>query len=201
MRRCNRLFALSAWLIFTTTALMPSPTQAATRFRVVHTFTGGTDGAGPEGTLAFDASGDLFGVTSTGGTVTKCSNGCGVVFELIPTTSGGWRNKVIYKFTGGSDGANPYGGVVIDRAGNVFGTTTAAGKGCGTVFELTPGATSWKEKTLYQFANQPDGCEPTSVPVLDAAGNLYGTTAQAGPSNAGIVFQLAPEGMEVGQRT
>jgi hypothetical protein len=123
-----------------------------------------------------------------------------------------WKEKVLYSFQGGSDGALPSGGVVFDKAGNLYGTTLQGGVGtyppaaCGTVFELSPPAKKgdpWTETVLYVFKgrNSSDGSSPTGGVVLDASGNLYGTTGYggAGPCElfgtlvgCGTVFKLSP---------
>jgi uncharacterized repeat protein (TIGR03803 family) len=147
---------------------------------------------GPEGGLVIDAAGNLYGTTYGGGT-----NGWGVVFEL--SNSGGiWTEKVLYEFLGGSDGAAPFGGVIFDPAGNLYGTTAEGGSAkLGTVFKLTPSAGSWTESVLHSFTGGSDGAGvfPTMPGlVIDAAGNLYGTTPKGGDitCNCGIVFELSP---------
>ena len=110
----------------------------------VHSFTGGNDGINPAVTLAQDAAGNFYGTTVSGGTGTLCTNGCGTVFELSPVAGGKWKETVLYNFTGGSDGKNPYGGVILDSKGDLYGTTVAGGSGgtctgdgCGVVFLLS----------------------------------------------------------------
>jgi uncharacterized repeat protein (TIGR03803 family) len=116
----------------------------------LYTFQGGADGVSPTGSLVFDTAGNLYGTTGAGGKDT-CDFGCGTVFELSPNVSGGWEKTEIYQFQG-KDGANPFAGVVIDGAGNLYGTTEFGGGvgcniggGCGTVFELMPVAGGWTE--------------------------------------------------------
>jgi uncharacterized repeat protein (TIGR03803 family) len=164
----------------------------AQTFSVVHNFNGGAGGGVPwNGLTAGLGSGGgvninapqrgnttFYGTASTGGT-----NGYGVVFSM--STSG--AESVLHNFAG-SDGANPYGGLVIDKSGNLYGTTTAGGaSGQGTVFEIT-GET---ETVLYSFAGGADGADPIASLVLDAKGNLYGTTSQGGAHGNGTVFELA----------
>jgi uncharacterized repeat protein (TIGR03803 family) len=166
---------------------------------VIYAFNGGTDGDDPYyGSLAIDAAGNLFGTTF----YTGCS-GCssGTVFEISPNGSGGWTHFVIYSFTGGNDGGLPTSGVTLDSAGNLYGTTSYYGAfGSGTVFELKPSSGGWIESTLYSFTGGTDGARPFSGVVLDAAGNLYGTTFEGGTrycplsgySGCGVVYKLAP---------
>jgi uncharacterized repeat protein (TIGR03803 family) len=112
---------------------------ASGKVTTLYSFTGGADGGNPAyGTLVADNAGNLYGTTSQGGTQLGCSNNsCGVVFELSPNGSG-WTEKVLHTFTGGSDGANPFGGLILDGAGNLYGTAATGGAhGGGTVFEIT----------------------------------------------------------------
>ena len=115
---------------------------------VLYSFTGGADGANPFfAEVVFDKSGNLYGTTVGGGT-----NKLGAVFELMPSASG-WTETVLYSFAGGSDGANPYAGLLFDTAGNLYGTTYGGGKNTdGTVFELVHGKTGqWTERVHSQF--------------------------------------------------
>jgi uncharacterized repeat protein (TIGR03803 family) len=117
-----------------------SPTASGWQEQTIYNFgQGAFDGFGPQyGNLAMDAQGNLYGVTVEGGNG-SCTYGCGTVYELSPVAGGGWSEKVLYAFQGGADGEDPYGSVVVDAAGNVFGTTAYGGsQGVGTVFEITP---------------------------------------------------------------
>jgi uncharacterized repeat protein (TIGR03803 family) len=189
--------------------LSPGPNDKW-QFSVIYTFTGGTDGGNPLGSLAFDAAGNAHSTTSSGG-----ANGLGVVFELTPPPQGApaktWTESVLYSFQGGSnDGAAPFGNVVFDSAGNLYGTTSIGGlthlgcalpaKGCGTIFELSPsGAGSWSERILHRFRDAfGEGAAPRAGLVIDALGNLYGTTYDGGNNDecggygCGTVFELLP---------
>ncbi|MGA2904008.1 MAG: choice-of-anchor tandem repeat GloVer-containing protein [Candidatus Korobacteraceae bacterium] len=114
--------------------------------QVLHSFNNnGTDGAYPYAGLIFDATGNLYGTTLNGGTYQCVDEGCGTVFELTPTAGGGWTEQVLHNFGNGTDGFWPYAGLILDAAGNLYGTTqlggtggNCGGYGCGTVFELTP---------------------------------------------------------------
>jgi uncharacterized repeat protein (TIGR03803 family) len=167
-----------------------SPAKYGWRHKVIHTFTGGKDGAvGSLGSLLFDAAGNLYGVTELGG-----ANGAGAVYELSPTQRGPWKTTVLYDFKGMPDAANPYGGLIFDKAGNLYGTTYFGGtNGMGTVFQLIPGPNrTWQENVLHSFQGGTDGSFPTSTLVFNAAGSLYGTTSTGGrPScDCGTVFKL-----------
>lgn len=160
--------------------------------KVLHTFTGGSDGGEPFAGLILDRKGNLYGTTFYGG-----ANNDGVVFELAP----GGKEKVLYSFKGGTDGANPYAGnLITDKAGNFYGMTYAGGaNGDGTVYELKRDGT---ETVLHSFAGGSDGAEPFAGLIMDGAGNLYGTTQYGGMvcngmgSGCGTVFELAPDGTE-----
>jgi len=170
--------------------------------KILHTFNReGAEGIYPYGNLIFDAKGNLYGTTAFGGTY-----GYGTVFELMPTESGGWKEKILHVFQG-SDGYFPYGGLTFDSEGNLYGTTVFgaaptcdAGFGCGVVFELSPGAKGkWTESVVAAFDGD-NGANPYANLTLDASGNLYGTTAQGGDlscndgAGCGIAFKLIPKG-------
>jgi uncharacterized repeat protein (TIGR03803 family) len=170
---------------------------------------GCTDGAYPTASMIFDRAGNLYGTTSEYGN-TECGNmflGCGVVFQLAPHPDGSWTENVLHTF-GCGDGNNPFAGLVFDAAGNLYGTTAVGGgntpcylgEGGGVVFQLTPNADgSWKENVLHRFKFRRDGGVPFAGLILDAAGNLYGTTEAAGNLSScggfgcGVVFKLAPK--------
>jgi len=179
---------------------------AAPTEKVIHSFTGGNDGIDPQTTLAPDGAGNFYGTTVSGGTGALCGNGCGTVFELSPVAGGKWKETVLYNFTGGSDGKNPYGGVILDGKGDLYGTTvaggsggTCAGDGCGVVFLLSKkGKNSWVETVMYNFTGGRDGFGPGGALVFDAVGNLYGTTPDGGNlhkcngGGCGVVYEISP---------
>jgi uncharacterized repeat protein (TIGR03803 family) len=156
-----------------------------------------TDGANPLARLVFDQQGSLYGTTYRGGDQPGCGGyGCGVVFKL--TLEG--KETVLYSFctqANCADGAQPSAGLVSDRKGNLYGTTSGGGAyQSGVVFKLTP---KRKETVLYGFcaqSNCADGALPLAGPVFDNRGNLYGTTPYGGASGAGVVFKLTPKGKE-----
>src|SRR5256885_2924863 len=135
-------------------------------------------------------NGHLYGAATTGGT-----NGSGVVFELTPTPVGEWDFKTLYSFRGQPDGSFPYGALLFDASGKIYGTTYYGGaNGLGAVYALSPRTTGeWKEKVLYSFKAGTDGNSPISNLVSDTAGNLYGTTSEGG-SGSGVIFKLTPGG-------
>jgi uncharacterized repeat protein (TIGR03803 family) len=165
---------------------------------VLYSFPGGSGGANPEGSLAQDEDGGLYGATNGGGDP-SCYL-CGVIFKLDKAG----KETVVYTFHGSPDGGYPEGGVIRDRLGNLFGTTSAGGlnecegnPGCGTIFKIDA---SGKETVLYNFTGGSDGAEPGDGLVLDDAGNLYGTAPYGGdlscgfsyPAGCGVVFKLTP---------
>ncbi len=161
---------------------------------VLHSFNNnGTDGYEPSAGLIFDAAGNLYGTTSEGGLY-----GYGTVFELTPTGGGSWTEHVLHSFNNnGTDGYEPSAGLIFDAAGNLYGTTSEGGTycepdGCGAVFELSLGRGGWTETVLYSFSGGTDGAVPWAGLIFDAAGNLYGTTAEGGTYAYGTVFQLTP---------
>jgi uncharacterized repeat protein (TIGR03803 family) len=157
---------------------------------VIHAFDGGeADGYGPGGPVSFDAQGNLYGMTPTGGAF-----GLGVVFRLEPTPSGPWTETVIHHFTGGEDGAAASKArLLVDDDGSLLGVATAGGAyGAGTAFRLAPEpGGGWTFTTLYAFQGYPEGVFPYGGLVRDAAGNLYGTTYYGGQKGLGTVYQLS----------
>jgi uncharacterized repeat protein (TIGR03803 family) len=179
-------------------------------YAVLYSFKGGKDGYLPGGNLVFDSAGNLYGTTDFGGGKgTTCNpyyQYCGTVFKLSPpkTKGGAWTEKVLHSFAGGTDGANPNGGLVLDSKGAVYGATNIGGfncphmsnQGCGTVFKLGALAKNdgvWREDILYRFKGFPnDGKLPNGGLILDA-GSIYGTTGGGGASSGdGTVFELTP---------
>ena len=159
------------------------------KFRVIHTFTGGPDGGGGSaGRLVFDNAGILYGVCTVGGT-----NGLGTVYRMF-RSQGQWQFQTLYAFKDSPDGALPYGGLAIDNAGNLYGTTYYAGAhDFGSVYQLTPSNGHWTERVLYSFKGGSDGDSPISTLISDANGNLYGTTSDGGAAacNCGTIFKIS----------
>jgi len=151
---------------------------------VLYSFQGSNDGANPAAGVISDSAGNLYGATTVGG-----SGGGGTVFELTPS-NGQWILSVLYSFTGS---AGPANSLVMDTAGNLYGTTVEDGTfGAGTVFELTPSGGGWIYTDLHDFTGGSDGSDPFGGVILDAGGNLYGTTEMGGANGDGVVFEVTP---------
>jgi len=154
------------------------------------------DGKVPSlGPLAIDSQGNLYGATSQGGPNICYDVGCGTIFKLTPvaaSTGTVWIETILYNFVDGSTGNGPGGGVIIDGAGNLYGTTGYGGSpgcGCGVVYELSPKNGGWKYAVLHTF-NGADGEGPDANLTFGPDGNLYGTTPTGGSYGAGVVFEV-----------
>jgi hypothetical protein len=208
---------------------LASAASAQWNEQVLYSFQNGTDGATPTGAVVFDKAGNLYGVTQNGGSSTCLSpDACGTVYTLTPPaqTGAAWTETVLYVFKGYTygDGASPQGGLVIDDAGNLYGTTGYGGTGpclllggpvgCGTVYELSPPAQPggpWTEAVLYSFRGGNDGFVAFGDLAFDNAGNLYGATLFGGGKGTtcdslyggqcGTVFALSPSKVKTGQWT
>jgi hypothetical protein len=196
------------------------PASAEWNEKVLFSFRGIPDGSLPIGGVVFDKQGNLYLATQDGGSDScRSANQCGTVFQLVPPAKRGdpWTETVLYVFKGNasSDGATPFGGLVIDSFGNLYGTTGYGGTGdctllgsklgcCGTVFELSPPAReggAWTKTILYSFPTAKQGYVPNGNLVFDSVGNLYGATMFGGGKgttcdsyyggNCGTVFELS----------
>jgi uncharacterized repeat protein (TIGR03803 family) len=158
--------------------------------KVLHSFGHLSDGTSPVAGVIRDLAGNLYGTTISG-----AINGNGIVFELSPQGSG-WTEKVLYAFANGADGSSPWGGLTLDAAGNLYGTTEYGGaNGWGTVFKLTQVGGSWMESVLHSFnLDGTDGTSPVSALAVDSSGRLYGTTEGGGAFHFGVVFELFQNG-------
>jgi uncharacterized repeat protein (TIGR03803 family) len=153
----------------------------------LYRFTGANDGGNPYSSVIFDKAGKLYGSAYAGGT-----HGYGTVFQLKPSGSS-WTENTVYAFQSASDGGSPFGGVVFDNAGNLYGATSGGGPGSGgTVYELMPADGSWTFGVVYSFNGSAYLPGPYGSLTMDAAGNLYGTTTKDGAYGAGSVFKLMP---------
>jgi len=198
-------------LIILPIVLLVAGGQAQT-FTVLHSFTGGADGASPFSSLAIDHYDNLYGAATFGGAHEFCTSsfgvGCGAIFKMTHRGSG-WTFATLYEFGGHPfDGANPVGTPTLAPDGTIYGTTDSGGiggcsdlgGGCGTIFRLQPRPTicpslscPWTETILYSFMERGDGGNPTGAMAMDAAGILYGTTL-TGNETDDVVFEAGAMG-------
>ncbi len=209
-----KAMALTIFCGFLVAALTITP-AAAQNYAVIHNFSGGSDGSGPNAGVTIDRAGRLYGTTSAGGNGgANCNyhgagNGCGTVYRLTAQGSG-WITSPLYVFQGGQDGSSPWARVIAGPDGTLFGTTMFGGggacvnnqfgTGCGTIFRLQPPANAcssvncpWHETILHTFDGNgagTHGANPMSEVVLDAAGNFYGTASVGGASGNGLVYKM-----------
>jgi uncharacterized repeat protein (TIGR03803 family) len=188
----------------------PNGQKRQWRERVLWSFGAGGDGARPQAGLTTDKSGNLYGTTTFGGANSCTHNfGCGTVFELARPHGQHvlWAERVLWSFGAtNDDGECPLAGLLVDKRGNLYGTTESGGSNsvanscgesvfCGTVFELSPPTrqhAQWKERVLWSFGASQNGAEPFAGLVADKRGNLYGTTAFGGVMFEGTAFELSP---------
>lgn len=178
----------------------------------LYNFQGGTDGANPFAPVVSGPDGRLYGTTENGGggNCNGFGTGCGIIYALSPgpRVSGrsldNWRAAILYRFQGGFDGADPFGALVFDSGGSIYGTTQIGGSsthclpqgvGCGTAYKLSGSGNSWTKAVIWSFGNGLDGIEPFNGLQFDNAGNLYGTTFTGGSSSNGTVFELSTSGL------
>ena len=170
-----------------------SPSGGSWKFKLLHAFLGAKygDGGIPWGGLTLDSAGNLYGTTFEGG---KSCNFCGGTVFKMSQSAGKWKEQILHRFSG-PDGQGPLGGVTMNKAGNLYGTTNYGGSSCsdcGTVFKLTLGLNGyWKFTSLYSFAFGTDGAEPYAGVIVDASGNLYGATTYGGIFYGGTLFELS----------
>lgn len=181
------------WAFALSLAVFSAIAQASAGSLTVLHSVSGADGATPYTGILRDKAGNLFGATSKGGPTDK-----GIIYELKAPAAGQtkWTETVIWPFTGGNDGAQPIGGLVSDKSGDLFGTTQLGGgtANAGVVFKLSrpaKGKTAWSLTILHRF-NGMDGAEPIANLAFDSAGNIFGTTTKGGTADSGVVFKLSP---------
>ncbi len=164
-----------------------TPSGSGWTEKTLYAFTGGNDGNVPYGGVAMDQHGNLYGGTEKGG-----SPGQGTAFQLTPS-GGGWTYALLQPFSG-YDG--PFASPTVDAAGNVYVTsafsTLGSGANAGGVYKLTQSNGAWNTSTLYAFSGGSDGNIPADSVVIDAYGDVYGTTVAGGAYGAGVIFQITP---------
>jgi uncharacterized repeat protein (TIGR03803 family) len=171
----------------------PAKAKGAWTETLLHSFSG-TDGVNLQAGVIFDTAGNLYGATVGGGAASA-----GTVFRLAPPAQGqtAWTLTTLFSFNGGSTGYTPTGTLIIDKSGNIYGTTVNGGTyGNGIAYELSApggGGTPWNEIVLQSFTGT-NGIHPYAGMVADSSGNLYGTTVAGGATGNGTVFKLTPPG-------
>jgi uncharacterized repeat protein (TIGR03803 family) len=191
MRQKKFWFTVSGIMAVLAMALMlPTRAAAANKFKVLYRFEVPPDAGLPRSGVIFDAAGNLYG--AAGGYIFP-----GDVFKLKRNSDGSWTERVLYRFKE-PDGRYPWGALIFDPAGNLYGTTVLAGNyqscsdGCGTVFELIHSSSgAWTHVALHNFTRA-DGAQPSAGLVFDTSGNLYGTTSAGGAHYSGVAFKLTP---------
>src|SRR5579871_505782 len=159
---------------------------------VIYQFVDEEDGFAPEGSLAFDQAGNVYGTTAFGGSG-GCGEGCGTVFQLTRSGSG-WAKTTIADYMFGNGDPNAlFGSLISDAAGNLYGTSYYGGAhNLGSVYEVTRSGSNWTTTVLHSFTDLATGAYAYGGLVMDSAGNLFGTAAKGGTGGGGIVFELSP---------
>ena len=188
--KSSTCFACPRKTLLVATAILLLVTGAlASTEKILANFSGTPDGDEPYAGVVFDSAGNLYGTTHYGG-----ANSFGSVFQLTPGTAGKWTKNILFSFTGGNDGGEPYGDLIVDASGAVYGTAELGGTlGHGVVFKVTPGTGGkWTESVLYNFGFGAVGSQPMGALVFDSAGNLYGTTYAGSTFEYGCAYELSP---------
>ena len=170
-------------------AILATVAWAAGAPQVIYSFAGDNDGEYTDTDLVIDSAGNLYGTSVQGGDF-----GGGTVFQLSPSGSG-WTHTVLYSFTGGADGGEPYKGVTLDSEGNLYGTAVTGGGGfceggCGVAYKLTHVGGTWTQSVIHTFTGGNDGSGPGAGLTLDKHGNVYGMTPTGGADGLGVIFRL-----------
>lgn len=178
------ILAISAVL-----AVLASAAVAAGTPQIIYSLAGENDGEYTDTDLVVDSAGNLYGTSVQGG-----ASGGGTVFQLSPSGTG-WTHSVLYSFTGGTDGGEPYKGVTLDSDGNLYGTAVTGGGGfceggCGVAYKLTHVGATWTQTVIHTFTGGNDGSGPGSGLTLDKYGNVYGMTPTGGAYGLGVIFRL-----------
>ncbi len=189
----NRTRRKSLWAVCLVAlfASWAGPLQAS-RTEVLYSFTDGDDGEYPDSDVAVDAEGNLYGTSIIGGQF-----GGGIVWQLSPA-GGSWSLNVLYSFTGGPDGAEPYKGVTLDAEGNLYGTAVTGGSGsceggCGVTYKLTKSGSTWTHSVVHAFTGGADGSGPGARVAVDRHGNVYGMTPTGGDNGLGTIYVVRPK--------
>src|SRR3984893_2645256 len=189
--RCSN-FITRFLTVYGAIAMLVSVAWGASPIQVIYGFAGSADGEYTDTDLVTDSAGNIYGTSVLGGTF-----GGGTFFQLSPSGLG-WTHTVLYSFTGGADGGEPYKGVTLDAHGNLYGTAVTGGSGsceggCGVIFKLTNSGASWTQTVIHAFTGGNDGSGPGSGLTFDHHGYLYGMTPTGGAYGLGVIFQLRPQ--------
>src|SRR5258705_5510384 len=176
----------------TAVAILASAAWATKVPQVIYSLAGDDDGEYTDTDLVIDSAGNLYGTSVLGGDF-----GGGTVFQLSPSGNG-WTHTVLYSFTGGADGGEPYKGVTLDSQGNLYGTAVTGGGGsceggCGVAYKLTHVGGTWTQSVIHTFTGGNDGSGPGAGLTLDKHGNVYGMTPTGGANGLGVIFRLQPQ--------
>ena len=188
-RRFGRLIGSAAilWLL-----ALSGMTLKASTTEIIYSFAGDDDGEYLDTDLAIDAAGNLYGTSVLGGEF-----GGGTVWQLSPVGDS-WVHTVLYSFTGGADGGEPYKGVTLDANGNLYGTAVTGGSGsceggCGVTYKLSKSGDSWTQTVIHAFTGGDDGSGPGSRVTVDNRGDVYGMTPTGGANGLGTIYRLQPK--------
>src|SRR4030081_1654806 len=170
-------------------AISASAAWAAALPQIIYNFAGNNDGEYIDSALVGDGAGNLYGTSVQGGDF-----GSGTVFQLAPSGNG-WTHTVLYSFTGGADGGEPYKGVTLDSEGNLYGTAVTGGGGfceggCGVAYKVTHVGGTWTQSVIHTFTGGNDGSGPGAGLTLDKHGDVYGMTPTGGAYGLGVIFRL-----------
>lgn len=184
-------FFRAALLVASLLATFAARCTAASGPQIIYSFAGDSDGEYLDTDLVIDSSGNLYGTSVQGGDFAS-----GTVWELSPTPAG-WVHTVLYSFTGGADGGEPYKGATLDAQGNLYGTAVTGGGGsceggCGVIWKLTHSSAGWTQSVIHTFTGGEDGSGPGTGLTLGENGTLFGMTPTGGAYGQGVVFRLSP---------
>src|SRR6266576_6230508 len=184
--RLKRLFFV---VLVLTCVGLGLPTTVFGGTNVIYSFAGVEDGEYADTDLAIDKAGNLYGTTVPGGDF-----GGGTVFQLSPSGND-WVHTVLYSFTGGPDGGEPYKGVTLDAQGNLYGTAVTGGSGsceggCGVAYKLTNSGGTWSQAVIHAFTGGDDGSGPGARVTVDRSGNIYGMAPTGGANGLGTIYKI-----------
>ncbi len=188
MRATSR-FVLTA--IASLTAALPGHSARAATTQVIYSFAGDEDGEYTDTDLVMDSAGNLYGTSVQGG-----AYGGGTVWELSPSGNS-WTHKILYSFTGGADGGEPYKGVTLDAYGNLYGTAVTGGGGsceggCGVAYRLTNNGGTWTQSIIHTFTGGDDGSGPGARLTVTDSGLIFGMAPTGGQYGCGTIYEIYP---------